>query len=58
MNRVLTAYVRYGNCRIKLLLNCQPAQMYVKISTVSKFTQTRICYSVYYKLFFFSVWVF
>ena len=37
---------RYGKCGIKLLLNCLPAQMYVKISTVSTNTQTRICYSV------------
>ena len=30
---------RYGKCGIKLLLNCQPAQMYVKISNVSTNTQ-------------------
>jgi hypothetical protein len=29
-----------------LLLNCLPAQMYVKISNVSTNTHTRICYSV------------
>ena len=37
---------RYGKCGNKLLLNCLPAQMYVKISNVSTYTQTRICYSV------------
>ena len=37
---------RYGKCGIKLLLNCLPAQMYIKISNVSTNTHTRICYSV------------
>ena len=30
---------RYGNCGTKLLLNCLPAQMYIKISNVSTNTQ-------------------
>jgi hypothetical protein len=39
---------RYGKCGIRLLLNCLPTQMYIKISNVSTSTQTRICYSVCY----------
>ncbi len=31
---------------IKLLITCQPAQMYVKIPNVSTNTHTRICFSV------------
>jgi len=44
--RVATNGLRYGKCGNKLLLNCLPVQMYVKISNVPTFTQTRICYSV------------
>ena len=46
---------RYGKCWTKLLLNCQPAQMYIKISNVSTNTHTRICYSVCYGQPFFSL---
>lgn len=41
-----------SKCWIKLLLKCQPAQMYVKISNVQTNTQPRICYSVCYLLVF------
>ena len=37
---------RYGKCGNRLLLNCQPAQMYIKISNTSTNKHTRICYSV------------